>query len=150
MVSHTLERKRVASVERMRRSTALLTAVALAAAAGASGCASSDDDSSAPATAAASQPAPTAPAASDKLDADDAAVLRTVRKTVAQYCAGHKATAGEVTGAVATLESLYELDPSARGADGKTVKQAAVAVQRQLRACGDRSAARRVAKLTTG
>ena len=75
-------------------------------------------------------------------------VLRGVRKTVAQYCAGHKATAGELTGAIATLESLYEVDPAARGVDGKSVKQVAVATQRRLRICGARSAAKRVGKLT--
>jgi hypothetical protein len=98
--------------------------------------------------AAASKPAPKQPAA-DRLDAGDAAILRNASATVARYCATkHKATAGEVTGAVATLESLYQIDPAALGSDDKTVKQVARAAERQLRACGDRSAAKRLAKLS--
>jgi hypothetical protein len=53
-----------------------------------------------------------------------------------------------VTGAVATLESLYQIDPEALGSDGKTVKQVTRAAERTLRACGNRSAAKRLAKLT--
>ncbi len=132
----------------MHRSSALLLVVALAALAGVTGCSSSDDESSAPPPTAAASSAPKAPAA-DRLDTGDAAILRNVGKTVAQYCAsGHKATAGEVTGAVATLESLYEIDPAAVGSDDKTVKQVARAAERTLRACGNRSAAKRLAKLT--
>jgi hypothetical protein len=132
----------------MHRSTALLLAVVVAALVGGVGCGSSDDETSSPPQAASSQPATKAPAA-DKLDASDAAILSGVNKSVAEHCAsGHKVTPGEVTAAVATLESLYQIDPAAAGADGRTVKQTAVAVQRKLRACGDRSAARRVAKLT--
>ena len=121
-----------------------LAAVVLLAAAG---CAS-DDDSSAPptATTAASQPA--APASADVLSADDAQALLTIRRTVARYCTGHRATAGELTGAIATLESLYEIDPDARQADGTTVQQSATALEQRLRACGARTAARRLAKLT--
>ena len=113
----------------------------------AAGCAS-DDDSSAPpaATTAASQPA--APASADVLSADDAQALLTIRRTVARYCTGHRATAGELTGAIATLESLYEIDPDARRADGTTVQQSATALEQRLRACGARTAARRLAKLT--
>jgi hypothetical protein len=128
------------------RSTALLAAVAIAAGAGVTGCGSSDDETSAPPATAASKPAQRA--STDRLDAADAAILRGVRQTVAKYCSGHKATAGEVTAAVATLESLYQIDPAAIGPDGRSVKQVAVAAQRRLRACGDRSAARRIAKLT--
>ena len=122
----------------------LAAAVLLAA----SGCAS-DDDSSAPpaATTTASQPA--APAGADRLSADDAQTLITIRHTVERYCAGHKASAGELTGAIATLESLYEIDPGARQADGKTVKQSATAFEQRLRACGAHTAAKRLAKLTT-
>jgi Tfp pilus assembly protein FimV len=134
----------------MHRSTALLLAVVVAALVGVVGCGSSDDETSSPPQPAASQSAPKAPAAADKLDASDAAILSGVNKSVAQYCASkHKVTPGEVTAAVATLESLYQIDPAAAGADGKTVKQTAIAVQRKLRACGDRRAARRVAKLTS-
>jgi hypothetical protein len=117
----------------------------------AAGCASDDDSSSPPpATTAASQQQPAKAASSDpsKLDAADAGTLRTVRKTVARYCDGRKATAGELTGAIATLESLYEIDPGARQADGTTVGQLATAVERRLRACHAAKAARRVAKLT--
>jgi hypothetical protein len=117
----------------------------------AAGCASDDDSSSAPpATTAASQQQPAKAASSDpsKLDAADAGTLLTVRKTVARYCDGRKATAGELTGAIATLESLYEIDPGARQADGTTVGQLATAVERRLRACHAAKAARRVAKLT--
>ena len=67
--------------------------------------------------------------------------------TAAAYCAGHKATAGELTGAIATLESLYQIDPSAQQPDGTTVEQAAVALERKLRACGARTPAKRLAKL---
>jgi hypothetical protein len=116
------------------------------------GCASNEDTSSPPptTTAAASQQAPASAASADpsKLDAADAKTLLTVRRTVAQYCDGHKASAGELTGAVATLESLYEIDPDARQADGTTVGQAAKAIERRLRACHAGTAARRVAKLT--
>src|SRR6185295_18103009 len=38
--------------------------------------------------------------------------------------------------AIATLESLYEIDPEAKQPDGTTVEQAAVALERKLRACG--------------
>lgn len=121
-----------------------LVAVVLLAAAG---CAS-DDDSSAPppATTAASQPA--AAAGADRLAASDAQTLRTIRQTVARYCAGHKATAGELTGAIATLESLYAIDPNASQADGTTVEQSATKLQDKLRACGARTAAKRLSRLT--
>lgn len=121
-----------------------LVAVVLLAAAG---CAS-DDDSSAPppATTAASQPA--AAAGADRLAAGDAQTLRAIRQTVARYCAGHKATAGELTGAIATLESLYAIDPNASQADGTTVEQSATKLQDKLRACGARTAAKRLSRLT--
>ena len=130
-----------------RLSRLLLVGLAAVVLLAAAGCAS-DDDSSAPpaATTAASQPA--APASADVLSADDAQALLTIRRTVARYCAGHKATAGELTGAIATLESLYEIDPGARQADGKTVKQSATALEQTLRSCGARMAAKRLAKLT--
>lgn len=130
-----------------RLSRLLLLGLAAVVLLAAVGCASNDDSSAPPpATTAASQPA--APAAADRLDADDAGTLRTVRQTVARYCAGHRATAGEVTGAIATLESLYEIDPGARQADGTTVEQTATTLQQRLRACGARTAAKRLAKLT--
>jgi hypothetical protein len=111
------------------------------------GCASDDDSSPPPAaTTAASQPA--APAGADVLSADDAQALLNIRRTVARYCAGHKATAGELTGAIATLEALYEIDPGARQADGTTVEHSATALERRLRTCGARTAAKRLAKLT--
>jgi hypothetical protein len=130
-----------------RLSRLLLLGLAAVVLLAAVGCASNDDSSAPPpGPTAASQPA--APAAADRLDADDADTLRTIRQTVARYCAGHRATAGEVTGAVATLESLYEIDPGARQADGTTVEQTATTLQQKLRACGARTAARRLAKLT--
>ncbi|HEY7618848.1 MAG TPA: hypothetical protein VH834_03705 [Solirubrobacteraceae bacterium] len=133
----------------MHRSTALLLAVALAAVVCLVGCGDSDDEGSAPPAAVASKPAPKAPAAADKLDASDAAILAGVNRAVAQYCVSkHKITPGEITAAVATLESLYDIDPAAVGSNGESVKQTARTIQRKLRACGDRSAARRVAKLT--
>jgi hypothetical protein len=64
------------------------------------------------------------------------------------HCARHQASAGELTGAIATLESLYEIDPGAKQADGRTVKQSATALEQRLRACGAHTAARRLAKLT--
>ena len=130
-----------------RLSRLLLVGLAAVVLLAAAGCAS-DDDSSAPptATTAASQPA--APASADVLSTDDAQALLTIRRTVARYCAGHKATAGELTGAIATLESLYEIDPDASQADGTTVQQSATALEQRLRACGARTAAKRLAKLT--
>jgi hypothetical protein len=129
-----------------RLSRLLLVGLAAAALLAAAGCASDDDSSAPPATTTASRPA--APAGADRLSADDAQTLLTIRQTVARYCAGHKATAGEVKGAIATLESLYEIDPGARQADGTTVEQSATALERRLRACGARAAAKRVATLT--
>ncbi|HSS56663.1 MAG TPA: hypothetical protein VLK59_01540, partial [Solirubrobacteraceae bacterium] len=82
------------------------------------------------------------------LAASDAQTLTTVRQTVAQYCAGHKATAGELTGAIATLESLYAIDPNASQADGTTVEQSATKLREKLRACGARTAAKRLSRLT--
>jgi hypothetical protein len=118
-----------------------LTAVVLVAA---TGCASDDDSPAAPpATTAAPQAADAA-----ALDPSDTVTLNSIRQTVARYCAGHKATAGELTGAVATLEALYQVDPDARQPDGRTVEQAAVALERRLRACGAHKAAKRLAKLT--
>jgi hypothetical protein len=49
---------------------------------------------------------------------------------------------------MATLESLYEIDPVASQADGTTVQQSATALEQRLRACGARTAAKRLAKLT--
>jgi hypothetical protein len=130
-----------------RLSHLLLAGLAAVVFLAAAGCAS-DDDSSAPpaATTTASQPAATPVA--DRLSADDAQTLTTIRRTVERYCVGHKASAGELTGAIATLESLYEIDPGARLADGRTVKQSATALEQRLRACGARAAAKRLAKLT--
>ena len=135
----------------MHRSTPLLPrllllGIALVVLVAGAGCASSDDTASAPPATTASQPG--APRATDSLDASDSATLRTIRRTATAYCAGRKASAGELTGAIATLESLYEIDPAARQPDGTTVEQAAVALERELRACGARTAAKRVAKLT--
>jgi hypothetical protein len=131
----------------------LLVALAALALLAAAGCASDDDTSSAPpatTTAASQKPQPASAASADpsKLDAADAATLVTIRRTVARYCDGRKASAGELTGAIATLESLYEIDPDARQADGTTVGQAATAVEHRLRACHAEKAARRVARLS--
>lgn len=117
----------------------------------AAGCASEDDSSSPPpgtATTAAEHPAGAASADPSKLDAADAGTLLTVRRTAARYCDGRQATAGELTGAIATLEALYEIDPDARQADGKTVGQFATSLERKLRACHAGAAAKRVAKLS--
>ena len=130
-----------------RLSRLLLVGLAAAALLAAAGCAS-DDDSSAPPAATTAAPQPAAPTSADRLSADDAQTLTTIRRTVARYCARHRATACEVTGAIATLESLYEIDPGARQADGTTVERFATALERRLRACGARTAAKRVSKLT--
>jgi hypothetical protein len=130
----------------MHRSSALLLAAVVAALFGVTGCGSSDDESTSPPPATTSQAASKQPAP-DTLDAGDAAVLRQASQTAARYC-GHRATAGELTGAVATVESLYQIDPKAKGASGRTVEQTAKALERRLRACGNRSAAKRLAKLT--
>jgi hypothetical protein len=134
----------------MHRSSALLLAVIAAALLGVAGCGSSDDDSSSPPPQATTSQAASKQPAADTLDAGDAAVLRQARQTAARYCAGRKATGGELTGAVATVESLYQIDPEAKGADGKTVAQTAKAIERTVRACGGRTAAKRLAKLTAG
>jgi hypothetical protein len=132
-----------------RLSRLLLVGLAAAALLAAAGCASDDDSSAPPATTTASRPAaPAAPAGADRLSADDAQTLTTIRRTVERYCVGHKASAGELTGAIATLESLYEIDPGARLPDGGTVKRSATALEQRLRACGARAAAKRLAKLT--
>ncbi len=150
MVSRTSGRNRLASFDAMHRSSSLLLAVVAAALLGVAGCGSSDDESSSPPPQATTSQAASKQPAADALDAGDAAVLRQASKTGARYCAGHKATAGELTGAVATVESLYQIDPEAKGADGKTVAQTAKAMERKLRACGGRSAAKRLAKLSAG
>jgi hypothetical protein len=111
---------------------------------GALGCGS--DDSNSDATVA--QPAKSAPASSDKLDPDSARTLSDAARTVAQYCNGHKATHGEVIAAVATVESLYDIDPAATQANGQSVEQAAGKLKTQLQGCGATSAAKRLAKLT--
>jgi hypothetical protein len=134
-----------------RLSRLLLVGLAAVVLLAAVGCASDDDPSAPPpATTAASQPAAAAGAAAgaDRLDAGDAETLRAIRQTVARYCAGHKATAGELTGAIATLESLYAIDPNASQADGTTVEQSATKLQEKLRACGARTAAKRLSRLT--
>ena len=137
----------------MHRSTPLLPrllslALAVVVLVAAAGCASDDDSASAPPATTAAQPAAPQQADPSALDAADNGTLLTVRRTVAAYCAGHKATAGELTGAIATLESLYEIDPEAHQPNGTTVEQAAVALERKLRACGAREPAKRLAKLT--
>ena len=129
-----------------RLSRLLLIGLAAVALLAAVGCASSDDSSAPPpATTAASQPA--APASADRLDMRGTGTAQH-SQTVARYCAGHAATAGELTGAIATLESLYEIDPEASQADGTTVGHSATALERKLRACGARAAAKRLARLT--
>ena len=131
-----------------RLSRLLLVGLAAVVLLAAAGCAS-DDDSSAPppATTAASQPA--AAAGADRARPPPTTqTLRAIRQTVARYCAGHKATAGELTGAIATLESLYAIDPNASQADGTTVEQSATKLQEKLRACGARTAAKRLSRLT--
>jgi hypothetical protein len=132
----------------MHRSSSLFLAVVAAALLGVTACGSSDDESSTPPPQATTSQAASNQPAADTLDAGDAAVLRQARQTAARYCAGHKATSGELTGAVATVESLYEIDPTAKGADGRSVEQTAKAMERRVRACGGRSAAKRLAKLT--
>ena len=130
-----------------RLSRLLLVGVAAVVLLAAVGCASSDDSSAPPpATTAASQPA--APASADRLDADDAGNAAHHPPDRRALLRGHAATAGELTGAIATLESLYEIDPEASQADGTTVGQSATALERKLRACGARTAARRLARLT--
>jgi hypothetical protein len=124
----------------------LLCAIAVVVLVAGAGCADDDDTASAPPATTATQPA--APRGADALDASDTATLLSVRRTVTAYCANHKATAGELTGAIATLESLYQIDPDAKQPDGTTVEQAAVALERKLHACGARKAAKRLAKLT--
>jgi hypothetical protein len=132
---------------RLHSLSLLALALAVTAPLAVAGCAGDDDATAPPAATTAAQPAaPKAPAA-DRLDASDASILHDAATTVAGYCAGRKATAGEVTGAVATIESLFEIDPQARGADGRSVQRVSAALERKLRACGDRAAARRLAKL---
>ncbi|HSD78820.1 MAG TPA: hypothetical protein VLA98_15500 [Solirubrobacteraceae bacterium] len=49
--------------------------------------------------------------------------------------------------AVATLASLYEIDPTATDARGTSVREAVTDAAAQLRSCGQTAAARRLAKL---
>ena len=121
----------------------LLATVALAVAVGVSACGSSDNGSTAT-TATASQAASKAPAAADKLDAADAQVLSGVQQTVNDYCNGHKASSGELTGAVATLESLIQVDPESKNASGQTVKQVTTNLAQKLKSCGAAAASKRL------
>ena len=125
----------------------LLATVALAVAAGVSACGSSDNGSTAT-TVTASQAASKAPAA-DKLDAADAQVLTGAQQTVADYCDGHKASSGELTGAVATLESLNQVDPEAQNASGQTVKQVTSDLAQKLKTCGAAAASKRLTAAST-
>jgi hypothetical protein len=122
----------------------LLATVALAVAVGVSACGSTDNGSTAT-TATASQAASKAPAAADKLDAADAQVLTGAQQTVADFCNGHKASSGELTGAVATLESLIQVDPDAKTASGQTVKQVTSDLAQKLKSCGAAAASKRLA-----
>lgn len=125
----------------------LLATVALAVAVGVSACGSSDNGSTAT-TVTASQAASKAPAA-DKLDAADAQVLTGAQQTVADYCDGHKASSGELTGAVATLESLNQVDPEAQNASGQTVKQVTSDLAQKLKTCGAAAASKRLTAAST-
>jgi hypothetical protein len=127
----------------------LLATVALAVAVGVSACGSSDNGSTAT-TVTASQAASKAPAASDKLDAADAQVLSGAQKTANDYCDGHKASSGELTGAVATLESLMQVDPDAKDASGQTVTQVTSGLAQKLKSCGAAAASKRLTAATSG
>jgi hypothetical protein len=77
------------------------------------------------------------------LSAADARTLADARTTIAKQCKDHAA----VTGAVATLESLYEIDPTAADGKGTSVREAVTDAAAQLRSCGDKPAAKRLGKL---
>ena len=119
----------------LRRLAAL--GLACAAVGGVAACGSSDDEGSA-GSSASSAAATKAPA----LSASDARTLADARTTIAKQCKDHAA----VTGAVATLESLYEIDPTA-AANGTSVRDAVTDAAAQLRSCGDKASAKRLAKL---
>ena len=142
MVIHTSRPEAAGTFEEMSRFL-LLATVALAVAVGVSACGSSDNGSTAT-TVTASQAASKAPAAADKLDAADAQVLSGAQQTVNDYCNGHKASSGELTGAVATLESLIQVDPESKNASGQTVKQVTGDLAQKLKSCGAAAASRRL------
>lgn len=121
----------------------LLASVALAVAVGVSACGSSDNGSTST-TVTASQAASKAPAAADKLDSADAQVLSGAQQTVNDYCNGHKANSGELTGAVATIESLMQIDPDSKDASGQTVKQVTSDLAQKLKSCGAAAASKRL------
>jgi hypothetical protein len=118
-----------------------LAAIGLActAAAGFAACGSSSDDGSGSSTASSAAPA----SGATQLSASDAQTLAAARATIAQQCKDDAA----VTGAVATLEALYEIDPAAADAKGTTVREAVTDAAAQLRSCGAKPAAKRLAKL---
>jgi hypothetical protein len=146
VVIHTSRSEPGGTFEEMSR-ILLLATVALAVAVGVSACGSSDNGSTAT-TVTASQAASKAPAA-DKLDAADAQVLTGAQQTVADYCDGHKASSGELTGAVATLESLNQVDPEAQNASGQTVKQVTSDLAQKLKTCGAAAASKRLTAAST-
>jgi hypothetical protein len=114
--------------------------LACAAVAGFAACGSSNQDSSgSSATTASSQSAGSGGSA---LSAGDARTLADARAAIANQCKDKAA----VTGAVATLESLYEIDPEATDAKGTSVRAAVTDATAQLRSC-NRAAAKRLAKL---
>jgi hypothetical protein len=120
----------------LRRLAAL--GLACTAVAGFAACGSSDDEGSGGSTASAGKPT-----AAPALSAPDARTLADARATIAEQCQDHAA----VTGAVATLEALYEIDTAAADAKGTSVREAVTDAAAQLRSCGDKAAARRLAKL---
>ena len=111
--------------------------------AGAAGCGSNDDSSASTA----SQPAASAPAAGDSaLSTADAKALTGARDTIDAYCKDKAAHAGELDGAVATLESLYQIDPKATSG-GTSVEEVVADSASTLRACGAKAGAKRLAAL---
>jgi hypothetical protein len=125
------------TTDALRRVAAL--GLACASVAGFAACGSSSNDASSGSSGAAStQPA----AASGSLSAGDARTLAAARATITKQCNDHAA----VTGAVATLESLFEIDPDAKDAKGTSVRAAVTDAAAQLRSCDPR-AAKRLAKL---
>ena len=84
-------------------------------------------------------------ASADALDAADAKVLSQAKATIDACKAS--STSGEDVGAVATLESLYQIDPKAT-AGGTSVEEAVADARAKLQQCGKTALARRLAKLT--
>jgi hypothetical protein len=119
------------------------TALACAAVGGLAACGSSDSSTSSSSSTSGSTASAQA-AGGGKLDAEDSKALDDARTAIADQCKDQAATLG----AVATIESLYDIDPKATDEQGTSVEKAVADGAAQLRACGSKAQAKRLAKLS--